>query len=127
MDPFFRPVILMDLPSVPNERKSGFPLEIVFCAFHAAYKIEPEIWGCWMRILKAVHESILWLKFKPADDAMKNLKAEAVQLGVSSKRIILAEDLPDREGPFVENGCGRSLSRLSLIQRTCKFNGCSAC
>ena len=50
-----------------------------------------------MRILKAVPESILWLKFKPADEAMKNLKAEAVRLGVSSKRIILAEDLPDRE------------------------------
>ncbi|MDA8991782.1 hypothetical protein N9H45_09665, partial [Opitutales bacterium] len=59
--------------------------------------MDPDIWACWMRILKAVSESVLWLKFKPAEDAMKNLKAEAVRLGVSSKRIILAENLPDRE------------------------------
>ena len=50
MDPFFRPVILMDLPSGAKRKEVGLPARgSVFCAFHAAYKIEPEIWGCWMR------------------------------------------------------------------------------
>jgi len=75
----------------------GLPSKgFVFCAFHAAYKLDPDVWSCWMRVLKAVPESVLWLKFKPSDDAMKNLKAEAVRQGVSSKRIILAEDLHNR-------------------------------
>ena len=76
----------------------GLPSEgFVYCAFHAAYKIEPKIWACWMRILRAVPESILWLKFKPAKEAYENLKAEAVRLGVSSKRIIMADDLDDHD------------------------------
>ena len=76
----------------------GLPTKgFVYCAFHAAYKIEPKIWACWMRILKAVPESVLWLKFKPAKDAYENLKAEAVRLGVSSKRIVMADDLADHD------------------------------
>jgi predicted O-linked N-acetylglucosamine transferase (SPINDLY family)/GT2 family glycosyltransferase/ubiquinone/menaquinone biosynthesis C-methylase UbiE len=76
----------------------GLPARgVVYCAFHAAYKLDPDIWACWMRILKAVPESVLWLKFKPADDALKNLKSEAVRSGVSSKRIIMAADLENRK------------------------------
>lgn len=81
-----------------NGSDVGLPTKgFVYCAFHAAYKIEPKIWACWMRILKAVPESVLWLKFKPAKDAYENLKAEAVRLGVSSKRIIMADDLADHD------------------------------
>lgn len=95
---FFPPGDFQGFAKRAKRKEVGLPSRgIVYCAFHAAYKIEPEIWGCWMRILKAVPESVLWLKFKPADEAIKNLKADAVRLGVSSKRIILAEDLPDRE------------------------------
>ena len=80
-----------------SRNKAKLPARgFVYCAFHAAYKMEPTIWACWMRILKAVPESVLWLKFKPSQDAIKNLKAEAVRQGIASKRIIMAEDLPDR-------------------------------
>jgi predicted O-linked N-acetylglucosamine transferase (SPINDLY family)/glycosyltransferase involved in cell wall biosynthesis len=95
---FFPPGDFQGFAKRAKRKEVGLPSRgIVYCAFHAAYKLDPDIWGCWMRILKAVPESVLWLKFKPADDALKNLKADAVRLGVSSKRIILAEDLPDRE------------------------------
>ena len=95
---FFPPGDFQGFAKRVKRKEVGLPSRgIVYCAFHAAYKLDPDIWACWMRILKAVSESVLWLKFKPAEDAMKNLKAEAVRLGVSSKRIILAEDLPDRE------------------------------
>jgi predicted O-linked N-acetylglucosamine transferase (SPINDLY family)/GT2 family glycosyltransferase/ubiquinone/menaquinone biosynthesis C-methylase UbiE len=80
-----------------KRKEVGLPSRgFVFCAFHAAYKLDPETWASWMRILRAVPESILWLKFKPAIESIKNLTAEAVRQGVSSKRIIMAKDLPDR-------------------------------
>ena len=76
---------------------AGLPEKgVVFCAFHAAYKIEPKIFDAWCRILKAVPDSVLWLKFKPAEDAMKKLRAEAVRRGIPSDRLVLAPDLPDR-------------------------------
>ena len=94
---FFPPGEFSDFAPRRKRKDVGLPVRgFVFCAFHAAYKLDPEIWACWMRILRAVPESILWLKFKPAEDAIKNLRADAVRQGVSSKRIILAEDLPDR-------------------------------
>lgn len=89
-----------------KKKQVGLPSRgFVFCAYHAAYKLEPKIWSCWMRILKAVPESVLWLKFKPAKDALVNLKAEAVRQGISSKRIVMAEDIPDR---------GEHLSRMTV-------------
>ena len=81
-----------------TRKVAGLPVKgFVFCAFHAAYKLEPEIFNAWMRILKAVPDSVLWLKFKPAEAAMKNLCAEAVRQGISSKRLLLAEDRSDRD------------------------------
>ncbi|MDG1173573.1 MAG: glycosyltransferase, partial [Opitutales bacterium] len=94
---FFPPGESEGFASRIKRRDAGLPPRgFVFCAFHAAYKLDPEIWACWMRILRAVPESILWLKFKPAVEALINLKAEAVRQGVSSKRIIMADDLPER-------------------------------
>jgi len=95
---FFPPGDFNSFAKKAQRKEAGLPTKgFIYCAFHAAYKIEPQIWGCWMRILKSVPGSILWLKFKPTDDAIQNLRAEAVRQGVSSKRIILAEDLPERE------------------------------
>ena len=94
---FFPPGEFQGFASRVKRKDAGLPPRgFVFCAFHAAYKLDPEIWASWMRILRAVPESILWLKFKPAVEGIKNLRAEAVRQGVSSKRIIMAEDLPDR-------------------------------
>lgn len=94
---FFPPGDFSNFAPRGMRKNFGLPSRgIVYCAFHAAYKLEPIIWSCWMRILKAVPESVLWLKFKPAEDAIKNLRSEAVRQGVSSKRIIMAEDMPDR-------------------------------
>jgi len=33
----------------------------VFCSFNNNYKITPQVFGCWMEILKAVPGSVLWL------------------------------------------------------------------
>ncbi|MFL2938745.1 MAG: glycosyltransferase, partial [Opitutales bacterium] len=94
---FFPPGDFESFAKRSKRKEVGLPSRgFVYCAFHAAYKVEPEIWVSWMRILRAVPESVLWLKFKPSEEALKNLRSEAVRQGVSSKRIIMAEDIPVR-------------------------------
>jgi predicted O-linked N-acetylglucosamine transferase (SPINDLY family) len=64
----------------------------VFCSFNQNYKITPDVYDCWMRILTQVPGSVLWLHVKePA--AILNLKAEARGRGIDPDRIVLAEML----------------------------------
>ena len=65
----------------------------VFCCFNNAYKITPSTFAGWMRILSAVENSILWLLEGNATHK-KNLKNEAIQLGVNEDRIIFAKHMP---------------------------------
>ncbi len=61
----------------------------VFCYFNNNYKITPDIFSIWMRILQAVHDSVLWL-IEDNLVAAKNLKAETQKRGASADRIIFA-------------------------------------
>lgn len=67
----------------------------VFAAFSMPYKISPMIWGGWMRILKSVPDSILWLRHWN-DRSVFNLRAAATQFGIASERLFFAPscDLP---------------------------------
>ena len=65
----------------------------VYCCFNNNYKITPETFDSWMRILKAVEGSVLWL-IQDNAPAEKNLKAEALKRGISPDRIIFAQRLP---------------------------------
>ena len=51
----------------------------VFCCFNNSFKITPSTFAGWMRILKAVSGSVLWL-FENNNNATKNLKKEAKKL-----------------------------------------------
>jgi predicted O-linked N-acetylglucosamine transferase (SPINDLY family) len=61
----------------------------VFCAFNNSYKITPPVFDCWMRILKQVPGSVLWLREKNPTTA-ENLKKEAEARGVDTARLIFA-------------------------------------
>jgi len=50
----------------------------------------------WMRILKAVEGSVLWL-FEDNPTAAKNLRSEAESRGVDSSRLVFAKRLPLEE------------------------------
>jgi predicted O-linked N-acetylglucosamine transferase (SPINDLY family) len=77
-----------------NRQECGLPVEgVVFCCFNNAYKITPEIFDCWMRILKHVDGSVLWL-LQDTALAATNLAREAVARGVGADRIVFAERLP---------------------------------
>jgi predicted O-linked N-acetylglucosamine transferase (SPINDLY family) len=73
----------LGLPSV------GF----VFCCLNNNYKITPAIFDGWMRILKQVPGSVLWL-LGDNKTTVANLQAEAVRRGVGAERLIFAKRLP---------------------------------
>ena len=69
----------------------GLPSQgIVFCCFNNTYKITPDVFDRWMRIIKQVEGSVLWLLEDNAS-AANNLKEEAVARGVGSERLVFAE------------------------------------
>jgi protein O-GlcNAc transferase len=72
----------------------GLPLMgFVFCCFNSNYKIMPHIFDCWMRILKQVEGSVLWL-LEDNVTAANNLRKEAVARGVDAERLIFAKHRP---------------------------------
>ncbi|MEE9606050.1 MAG: tetratricopeptide repeat protein [Candidatus Scalindua sp.] len=68
----------------------------VFCSFNQGYKIEPVMFNTWMKILRQVPESVLWLQWTN-ESAKENLRMEAETRGVRSDRLIFTEKLPKYE------------------------------
>jgi protein O-GlcNAc transferase len=78
----------------PSRRECGLPEQgLVFCCFNRIAKITPHIFDVWMRLLKAVDGSVLWLS-ATNESARRNLSLEAVKRGVSADRLIFAPKLP---------------------------------
>jgi protein O-GlcNAc transferase len=69
------------------------PTGFVFCCFNNNFKITPSVFSCWMRILKQVDDSVLWL-LEDNPKAASNLRQEAVARGVNAERLIFAKRLP---------------------------------
>jgi len=61
----------------------------VFCCFNNNFKILPHVFDIWMRILKAVPGSVLWL-IEDSDKAAQNLRKEALARGVDAERLVFA-------------------------------------
>lgn len=73
---------------------NGLPEDgIVFCSFNTDYKIEPDMFACWMRILRAVSGSVLWLLVR-SGKARENLRRSAGRLGIDPNRLVFASPLP---------------------------------
>lgn len=77
----------------PDRSAVGLPPQgFVFCAFSNSYKITPLMFDVWMRLLKAVPGSVLWLIDNNAA-ATENLRREAARRGVSPERLVFAPRL----------------------------------
>lgn len=75
----------------PPRQAEGLPPDaFVFCAFSGNYKISPDIFAIWLRLLAAVPGSVLWL-VKGSEDASANLRAQAQQAGIDPARLVFAE------------------------------------
>jgi len=68
----------------------------VFCCFNNTYKILPQTFDIWMRILRRVPGSVLWL-FEDNPIAGANLRKEAAARGVDPARLITASRWPRSE------------------------------
>jgi predicted O-linked N-acetylglucosamine transferase (SPINDLY family) len=64
----------------------------VFCCFNNNFKIEPFIFDLWMRIMRQVPNSVLWL-LRFNDQFEANLKREAEARGIAGGRLIFARKL----------------------------------
>lgn len=76
--------------SMPSRAEEGLPESgFVFACFNSLYKVAPEIFDVWMRLLLALDGSVLWLPdTNPA--ALANLRREAAARGVAPDRLIFA-------------------------------------
>jgi protein O-GlcNAc transferase len=80
--------------AAPTRIEAGLPAHgLVFCSFNHTFKIMPEVFDVWMRLLKRVEGSVLWqLADQPV--ARRNLRAEAERRGVAPDRIVFADRVP---------------------------------
>jgi predicted O-linked N-acetylglucosamine transferase (SPINDLY family) len=74
---------------VPSRAELGLPPGFVFGCFNNNYKITPAIFDVWMRLLRQVEGSALWL-LEDNPTAVRNLRAEAQKRGVAPMRLVFA-------------------------------------
>jgi predicted O-linked N-acetylglucosamine transferase (SPINDLY family) len=80
-----------EIPATPPTRAScGLPEDgFVFCCFNDGKKLTPPVFDQWMRILREVEGSVLWL-MASGSDAERNLRSEAERRGVAGGRLVFA-------------------------------------
>lgn len=75
---------------IPTRDEEGLPVDaLVFASFNQAFKLIPETFDVWCRLLHRVPGSVLWMAAVPTS-AADNLKREANLRGIEAERIIFA-------------------------------------
>ncbi len=75
----------------PSRAEAGLPDQgFVFCSFNNNWKITPEVFDVWMRLLHEVEGSTLWL-LRDNEGAERNLCKEAQQRGIDPARLVFAD------------------------------------
>ena len=78
----------------PTRRELDLPADsFVFCSFNSVYKITPDLFDVWMRLLRGTPGAVLWL-MNAGDTATANLRREAEARGVDARRLIFAPPVP---------------------------------
>ena len=70
--------------------------KFIFCSFNFNYKITPEMFDLWMKIMKEAPNSILWMLVSNKT-AQNNLVKFAQTKGIGPKRIIFARYVPESD------------------------------
>jgi predicted O-linked N-acetylglucosamine transferase (SPINDLY family) len=74
----------------PTRGVVGLPeTGFVFCSFNNSYKFTPQFFDVWMRLLRQVEGSVLWL-LATSEAATRNLCNEASARGVDPSRLVFA-------------------------------------
>ncbi|HYM17192.1 MAG TPA: tetratricopeptide repeat protein [Micropepsaceae bacterium] len=81
------------IAETPPRGELGLPEQaFVFASFNAAFKLTPDLFDVWARLLKAVDGSVLWL-LDSNESAKRNLLREARARNVA-ERLVFAPKLP---------------------------------
>ena len=126
-DCYSEKVVFMPDTYMPSDRRQPLSTEVferkslnlpeedfVYCSFNRPLKIDPLIFDAWMRILKRVPRSVLWL-IAFNELAKKNLLKETELRGVNADRIRFGDRLP----------IGRHIKRISLADLALDTMVCS--
>jgi predicted O-linked N-acetylglucosamine transferase (SPINDLY family) len=85
------------IAAAPSRAEAGLPAKgFVLANFNNSYKLTPDVFAGWVRILKASENSVLWL-LEARPPFAQNLAREAKALGVDPARIVYAPDLPPQQ------------------------------
>ena len=101
--------------ATPSRAEAGLPASgFVFCCFNAAWKITPQMFAVWMRLLASVPGSVLWL-LDDNDSARGHLREAAATHGIDPARLVFA--------PRVEQAAHLARHRLAdLFLDTLPYN-----
>jgi protein O-GlcNAc transferase len=92
-------------PGTPTRQECGLPENgFVFCSFNNAYKLAPKMLQLWIRLLRAVPNSVLWLS-QTDPVAVSNLRREAERCGVSAQRLIFAPKVAENSDHLARSRC----------------------
>jgi protein O-GlcNAc transferase len=77
--------------STLTRAEAGLPeTGFVFCCFNNNYKIMPQVFDIWIRLLAALDGSVLWL-LRDNKGAEANLRNEAQSRGIDPNRLVFAD------------------------------------
>ncbi len=92
------------LPGPYSRAQAGLPEEaLVLCGFNQPFKLSPEVFDVWCRLLHRLPGAVLWL-LQWNDHSPAQLRAEAAARGIDPQRLVFAPKIGLRE----------HLSRLAL-------------
>lgn len=123
------------LPSPPARAALGLPeTALVLGALHHPRKLEPYTWGCWMDILKALPQAVLWLLCETEEQKI-NLARNAATYGIGQERLVFAEGMPHADhisrmqqidiflDTFIYNGHTTTIDALSAGVPVVSYSG----
>jgi predicted O-linked N-acetylglucosamine transferase (SPINDLY family) len=96
-DSFFPTDTTHSIGIAPNRAEAGLPDDaFIFCCFNNNWKITAPVFDIWMRLLRDVPRSALWLK-DYGDSAAGVLRREASARGIAPERLVFARNAPLEE------------------------------
>jgi protein O-GlcNAc transferase len=73
-----------------SRQNHGLPDDgIVLASFNQAYKLDPQLMGVWLEILRQCEGTVLWL-LEMNEDARRNLRTTAAASGIDPQRLVFA-------------------------------------
>ncbi|MFN3829615.1 MAG: tetratricopeptide repeat protein [Tepidimonas ignava] len=80
-----------EVAEIPRRQDCGLPERgVVLCCMNNNYKITPEIFDVWMRVLKLLPDAVLWL-LEDNSQVPISLRQEAMARGVDPARLVFAK------------------------------------